>query len=170
MNCEGIKSHPDKVTAISNWTTPRTVKDFRSFLGLAGFYQCFVKNFADTATPLTSLLKNTAGWSWQELHELAFAKMKQADSILLAHTYMSHPFTLHLDASTDELGAILSQPDRSGHLRLLTCTIRKLNTAERNYTTHERETLALVHALKKLKHYLMGSKVLAYTDDVALRY
>ena len=63
---------------------------------------------------------------------------------------MSQPFTLHIDASADALGATLSQPDRRGHLRLLTCTSRKLNTAERNYPTHEREMLALVHALKKL--------------------
>ena len=83
---------------------------------------------------------------------------------------MSQPFTLHLDASADALGATLSQPDRRGHLLLLACTSRKLNPAERNYPTHEREMLALVHALKKWKHYLMGSKVLAYTDNVALRY
>ena len=57
VNREGIKSHPDKVTAISNWPTPRTVKYVRSFLGLAGFYQRFVKNFADTAAPLISVLK-----------------------------------------------------------------------------------------------------------------
>ena len=82
---------------------------------------------------------------------------------------MSQPFTLHLDASADALGATLSQPDRRRHLRLLTCTSRKLNPAERNYPTHEREMLALVHALKKWKLYLMGSKV-AYTDNVALRY
>ena len=60
VNREGIKSHPDKVVAIREWPTPRNSKDVRSFLGLAGFYQKFVKNFADTAAPLTSLLKKTA--------------------------------------------------------------------------------------------------------------
>ena len=83
---------------------------------------------------------------------------------------MSQHFTLHLDSSADALGATLSQPDRRGHLRLLTCTSRKLNPAERNYHTHGREMLALVHALKTWKYYLMGSKVLAYTDNVALRF
>ena len=113
---------------------PRTVKDVRSFLGLAGFYQRFVKNLADTAAPLTSLPKKSAKWSWQELHELAFAKLKQAlaDSNLLAHPDMSQPFTLHLDASADALGATIWQPDRRGHRRLFTCTSRKLNHAERN--------------------------------------
>ena len=172
MSRKGIKSHPDKVTAISNWSTPRTVKDVRSVLGLVGFYERFVKNFADTIAPLTSLLKKTATWSWQELHELSFAKLKQgrADSTLLAHPDMSLPFTLHIDASADALGATLSQPYRCGHFRLLTCTSRKLNPAECNYPTHDRKMLALVHALKKRKHYLRGSNVLAYTDNVALRY
>ena len=55
-------------------------------------------------------------------------------------------------------------------MQLLTCTSRKLNPAEQNYPTHEREMLALVHAMKKWKHYLQGPKVLAYTDNVALRY
>ena len=64
----------------------------------------------------------------------------------------------------------MSQPYRRGHLRLLTCTSQKLNPAERNYPTHERKMRALVHAIKTWKHYLMGSKVLAYTDNVALRY
>ena len=64
----------------------------------------------------------------------------------------------------------LSQADHSGELRLITCTSRKLKPAERNYPTHEREMLALVHALKKWKHYLMGSKTLAYTDNLALKY
>ena len=78
---------------------------------------------------------------------------------------MSQTFTLHPDVS----GATLSQPDCRRHLRLLTCASRKLNHAERNYPTHERQMLALVHAIKKWKHHLMGSKVLAYTVNVALR-
>ena len=96
---------------------------------MADFCQRFVKNFADTAAPLTSLLKKTAKWSWKELDELAFAKLKQvlSDSTLLAHPDMSEPFTLHIDASAGALGATLSQPHRRGHLRLLTCTSRKLN-------------------------------------------
>ena len=99
MYREVIKSHPDKVTAISNWPTTRTVKDLRSFLGLAGFYHRLVNNFADTAAPLTSLLKTTAKWSWKKLHKLSFTKLKQtlADSTLLAHTDMSQPFTLRIE-------------------------------------------------------------------------
>ena len=55
-------------------------------------------------------------------------------------------------------------------MQLLTCTSRKLNPAEKNYPAHEREFLGLVHALKKWKHYLQGSKVVAHTDNMALKY
>ena len=102
---------------------------------MARFYQRSVKNVADTTAQLTSLRKITATWSWQELHSVAFAKLKKylANSTLLVHPDMSHSFTLHLDAIADALIATLSQPDRSLHLRLLTCTSLTLNPAERNY-------------------------------------
>ena len=77
---------------------------------------------------------------------------------------------MHLNASATALGATLSQLNTNGELQLVTCTSRKLNPAEKNYPTHEREMLALVHALKKWKHYLLGSKVVAYTDNVALKF
>ena len=75
-----------------------------------------------------------------------------------------------MDARGDAIGSKLSQENDCGDFRLLTYTSRKLNLAEKNNPTHEREMLALVHALKKWKHYLMGSTVLAYTDNVALKY
>ena len=90
MNREGIKSHPDKVVAIREWPTPRNAKDVRSFLGLAGFYHKFVKNFADTAAPLTSLLKKTAKWQWQDEQERAFQKLKDD---LATSTTLAHPDT-----------------------------------------------------------------------------
>ena len=77
---------------------------------------------------------------------------------------------MHIDASAEALGATLSQANSRGHLRLVTCTSRKLNPAERNYPTNEGEMLALVHALKKWKHYLLGSKTQVYTNNVALKF
>ena len=64
------------MAAIKEWPTPRNAKNVRSFLGLAGFYQKFVKNFAETAAPLTSLLKKTAKWQWNAEQEDAFQKLK----------------------------------------------------------------------------------------------
>ena len=71
------------------------------------------------------------------------------ESTALAYHDLNKEFVLHVDASADALGATLFQEDRVGQLRLITCTSRKFNPAERNYPTHEHEMLALVHALKK---------------------
>ena len=84
------------------------------------------------------------------------------NSAELGFTYFSKPFTVHLDASATAIEATLSQEDDADHLRLVTCNSRKLNTAERNYPTHQRELLALVDALKLWKHFLIGSKVIAF--------
>ena len=91
------------------------------------------------------------------------------NSAELAFQDFSKPLAVHLYASATAIGATLSQEDDAEHLRLITCTSQKLNPAERNYPTHEREVLALVYALKRWKHYLLGSKVLAYTDNVSLK-
>ena len=104
--------------------------------------------------------------------ESSFAELKAAlvNSAELALLDFSKPFTVNLDASATAIGATLSHEDNAEHLRLITCTSRKLNPAERNYPTHERELLALVDALKRWKHYLLGSNVLAYTDTVSLKF
>ena len=124
------------------------------------------------AAPLTTLLRKTTKWQWGEAQQKAFEELKEG---LLKHNALAYPdlntpFVLHVDASVEAIGATLSQEDRTGELRLVTCTSRKLNPTERNYPTHEREMLAIVIALKKWKHYLLGAKILAYTDNVALKF
>ena len=138
VNGEGIRTHPDTVVAIQAWPRPQSVKDVRSFIGLAGFYQRFVKNFADIAHPLTHLFKKTTKWTWGPEQENAFQKLMSA---LAEYTRLTHPefsqnFVVHIEASASALGATLSQETRLVDLRMVTCTSRKLNPAERNYPTH----------------------------------
>ena len=148
------------------------MKDIRSFLGLCGFYQRFIQKFADLASPLTDLLRKDVVWCWDAIQEKAFVSLKAAlvSSAELAYPNLSQPFTVHLDASATAIGATLSQEDSDGHLRLITCTSRKLTPPERNYPTHQRELLALVDCFQRWKHYLLGGKVVAYTDNVSLKY
>ncbi|MGV1089522.1 MAG: reverse transcriptase domain-containing protein, partial [Mycobacterium sp.] len=172
VNREGIFTHPEKIKHVKEWPMPKNVKDVRSFIGLAGFYQRFVPNFANLAGPLTALFKKNVSFKWTHVEQTALDKLKAG---LIAHTQLAYPdfsrqFVLHMDASKTAVGATLSQPDDNGDLRLVTCVSRKLNDAERNYPTHEREMLALVHALKKWKHYLLGSHVTVYTDNTTLKY
>ena len=143
---------------------PAHSKRCQEFSGPGRLLQTFCQEFRGYCRSSDLLAQKDPTWSWQELHAFSIAKLKQvlADSTILAHPNMSQHFTLHLDSSADALGATLSQPDRRGHLRLLTCTSRKLNPAERNYHTHGREMLALVHALKNvevLPHGQQGARV-----------
>ena len=136
-------------------------------MGLCGFYQKFIRRYADITVPLTELLKKSIKWKWGQEQQKSFEELKSAE---LAYPNWSEPFVVHLDASKFAIGATLSQKDKDGNLRLLACTSRKMNPAEQNYPTHEREMLALVDSLKRWKHYLQGSKVEAFTDNSALRF
>ena len=81
------------------------------------------------------------------------------------------PYHLYIDASDHALGATLNQRDEQGRDKLICCLSKKLNSAEHNYPVHEREFLALLTALKKWKHYLGGgARVIAHTDNIALRH
>ena len=169
---KGFHSHQDKLKTIKEWPTPKNVAEARAFFGLAGFYQRFVPRFAHIAHPISKLFKKKSQWTWSADQIHAFEALKQGllESTSLAYPDLNQEFVLHVDASADALGATLSQEDAEGNLRMITCTSRKFNPAERNYPTHEREMLALLHALKKWKHYLLGTKVRAYTDNAALKF
>ena len=62
VSAHGVETQPDKIEAITKWKTPTNVKEVRVFLGICGFYQRFIKNYAKVAAPLTELLKNTTAW------------------------------------------------------------------------------------------------------------
>ena len=167
----GIATQPEKVKAIQNWPRPTDVKDIRSFIGLTGFYNRFIPDYAGIIAPLTDLLKKDQPFYWSNKSENAFKEIKAAfiKRTMLAYPDLDREFIVHLDASGESIGATLSQIDDKGVLCLVTCISKKLNSAERNYPTHERELLALVHSLNRWRHYLLGSHVIAYTDNQALQ-
>ena len=79
-------------------------------------------------------------------------------------------FHVHVDASSIALGIILAQPGEGGIDHPIAFTSKKLSSTERNYTTIEREGLAMVYALQKFIHYLLGSHFKMSTDHSALKY
>jgi len=171
LSREGISTDPEKTEAIRNWPPPTNVSEIRSFLGLAGYYQRFIKNFAEIASPLSDLLKKEIPFSWTEVHQTAFDKLKTAlcSAPVLTIFDPLKKLTLETDASGFAIGAVLSQ-EESGILKPITFISRKLNRHEKNYATHEKETLAIVYAVTKLRHYLHGPKVRVLTDHHSIRY
>jgi len=171
VSAEGVEMEPEKVKAIRDWPVPKTQKDIRSFLGLAGFYRRFIKNFSKISAPMTALLKKDAHFEVGEKQELAFKELKAAISSapILANPDPELPFTVVTDSSGFAIGAALCQNDGTGS-RPVAFMSKKLLPAEMNYPTHERELLAIVCALKEWRHYLFGNHFTVLTDHRPLQH
>lgn len=108
---QGVGTDPSKISAISSWPTPVNVKELRSFLGLAGYYRKFVRNFSIISKPLTELLKKHAIFVWTQAHQQSFSALKYAliNSPVLSLPDFSKPFCIETDASGTGIGAVLLQ-------------------------------------------------------------
>jgi len=76
VNSSGVHVDKEKIKAIQEWPTPKSVSDVRSFHGLASFYRRFVKDFSTIAAPLNELVKKHVGFKWGQKQEQAFAALK----------------------------------------------------------------------------------------------
>lgn len=171
VTATGVKPDPEKIQAVKNFPVPKNAKEIRSFLGLAGYYRRFVPEFAHVARPLTELTKKEVRFQWGFEQQQAFHNLKSSlysDSVLVFPDF-SKPFILATDASALALGAVLSQETEEGE-RPVAYASRQLNSAERNYSTTERELLAVVWATKQFRCYLLGRKFTLVTDHAALKW
>eukprot|EP00731_Ephydatia_muelleri_P017894 Em0010g992a len=163
---DGVKADPEKLRAITSYPIPRDVKELRQFLGLANYYRRFIEGYSVIAEPLHKLTrKSAAGYKWTDECGRAFLALQQrlVSPPILAYPQFAHKFTLATDASDSALGGILSQVI-NGQERVISYWSRQLNKAERNYSTVEREALAVVAAVKEFYPYLYGRPFTLYTD------
>ncbi|WVZ85345.1 hypothetical protein U9M48_032284 [Paspalum notatum var. saurae] len=158
---------PGKVEDVLNWKQPQTVTEIRSFLGLAGYYRRFIKDFSKIAKPMTALTQKNAKFAWSPKCEEAFRTLKKllTSAPVLAQPDITKPFDVYCDASGSGLGCVLMQEGRV--IAYASCQLRK---HEVNYPTHDLELLAVVYALKKWRHYLLGNTCHIYTDHKSLKY
>jgi hypothetical protein len=149
---DGLTTDPAKVQAILSWPQPKSVKDVRAFLGLAGYYRKFVRNFGIIAKPLHNLLRKDVLFSWNQEHELAFQTLKTALSSApcLALPDFSQPFHIETDASGIGVGAILLQ---NGHP--LAYISKALGPKHQGLSIYEKEYLAILIAVDQWRHYLL---------------
>ncbi|WVZ98519.1 hypothetical protein U9M48_043949, partial [Paspalum notatum var. saurae] len=163
----GSKLDPSKVKDVLNWKQPETVTEIRSFLGLAGYYRRFIKDFSKTAKPMTSLTKKNAKYLWSSNCEEAFQTLKKplTSAPVLAQPDVTKPFDVYCDASGNGAGRVLMQEGR-----VIAYASRQLRKHEANYPTHDLELAAVVHALKIRRHYPLGNTCHIYTDHKSLKY
>ncbi|WVZ79126.1 hypothetical protein U9M48_026740 [Paspalum notatum var. saurae] len=164
---KGVAVDPSKVKDVLNWKQPETVTEIRSFLGLAGYYRRFIKDFSKIAKPMTSLTKKNAKFVWGPKCEEGFQELKKllTTAPVLAQPDVTKPFDVYCDASGQGLGCVLMQEGR-----VIAYASRQLRKHETNYPTHDLELAAVVHALKIWRHYLLGNTCHIYTDHKSLKY
>jgi hypothetical protein len=171
ISYQGIEVDKAKVDLISNLPPPHTVKEIRSFMGRVGFYRQFIKDFSKITKPLCKLLAKETSFLFDEECMEVFEALKK----ILTSTPIIRPpnwgvsFEIMCDTSNCAVGAVLGQ-----HVDKLPHDIyyasRTLNDVQLNYLTTEKELLAIVFALDKFRSYLLGSKIIIYSDHAALRY
>nr|GEW36449.1 reverse transcriptase domain-containing protein [Tanacetum cinerariifolium] len=168
---KGIKVDKAKIEVISKLPHPTTVKRIRSFLGLAGFYRIFIKDFSKISRPMTHLLEKNASFVFFDDYVQAFQTLKKKLTkapILIAPNW-DQPFELMCDASDFAIEAVLGQRIEK-HFRPIHYASKMMNEAKSNYTTTEKEMLAVVYAFEKFHSYLIMNKSIVYTDHFALKY
>ena len=167
----GVEPDPEKVKAVRHIPQPKGVRNIREFLGLTGYYRRFIKDYAKVAKPLYDLLKKDKEFNWEDTQETSFNILKErlcSEPILLFPDF-SKPFILTTDASDDAIGAVLSQiQDELEHP--VAYLSRTLNKAEHNYSTTEKECLAVLYALSHFRPYLLGQKFTLVADHESLNW
>lgn len=170
---QGISAHPEKTEQITEWATPRCVRDVRAFVGITSYYRKFVKNYAEIASPLTALTAKNRVFQWTQDCEDAFQELKQAltGPPVLAMPTDHDQYILDADSSDFAIGAVLSQI-QGGQERVIVYASRHLSPREQNYCVTRRELLAVVYYLKYFRHYLLGAKqvVRVRTDHAAIQW
>ena len=171
VSIRGIEVDKSKIDLITALPYPVNVREVRSFLGHAGFYRRFIKDFSKIASPLCKLLQKDVVFEFDEACKMAFDKLKEllTSPPIIQPPNWNLPFEIMCDASDYAIGAVLGQ--RIGQAaHVIYYASKTLNPAQANYSTTEKELLSVVFALEKFRSYLLGTKVVVFSDHAALKF
>lgn len=166
---QGLSTDPDKIVAVQNWPLPKDITQLRSFLVLAGYYRRFVRHFGIICKPLHDMLRKNA-FSWGPEQSKAFETLKHrlATALVLTLPDFSKPFTLEANACGYGIGAVLKQEGQ--RRQPITYFSKTLSATAQSQSTYDKEALAILEAVKKWRHYFLGSKLIIRTDQQSLKY
>ena len=194
VSSKGVQTDPEKVSALRTWPVPQTLSDLKSFLGFAGYYRRYVKDYSKIVKPLNDLTGGyppyrkghkvppcpgkyfnpkeplTTRWTpaCQEAFEAIIEKLTTAPVLGFADAAL--PYILHTDASTFGLGAALYQ-EQDGEMRVIAYASRGLSSSEKRYPAHKLEFLAMKWSIvEKFQDYLYGNTFTVVTDNNPLTY
>ncbi len=170
----GIKPQPKQVQAILVLNPPNNVKKLRQFLGMVQYYRDMWQERSEMLAPLTDLVgecgetkttkKNKTKqkpWQWESIHQQAFDNVKAtiAKEVVLAYPDFTKPFEIYTDASTMQLGSVITQGDRP-----IAFFSRKLSVMQTKYSVTKIELLDIVETSKEFQGMLWGQTIKVYTD------
>lgn len=167
---KGISIDMEKIRPILDYQAPKTVKDIRRLLGLANFYQKFIKNFSDITAPISDLLKkdkNKFSWTPEAQQSLELLKEALISPPILANPDFKTEFCIESDASDLAVGAVLTQI-QNGQKRIIAYFSKKLNSTRRKYAAVEKECLAVLWAIEAFRNYIEGTHFRVITDARSL--
>ncbi|KAI3376048.1 hypothetical protein L3Q82_016579, partial [Scortum barcoo] len=193
VSSRGVETDPDKVSARRTWPRPQTLSELKSFLGFAGYYHRFVRDYSEMVRPLNDLTggyppyckgqktsspgryfnpKEPFNEQWTPECQRAFDTVidKLTTALVLGFANLKLPYVLHTDASTYSLGAALYQ-EQDGEMRVIAYASRGLSSSEKRYPAHMLEFLALKWSIvEKFHDYLYGHVFTVVTDNNPLTY
>jgi hypothetical protein len=168
ISTDEMKMDPDKVEAIKNWPSPKSIFEVRSFHGLASFYMKFISNFSGISAPMMDTMKKRhKSFHWIQEVEKSFnlLKRKIIEQPILVFPDFNKTFQVKCDASRFAIGAVSSQDER-----LITYFSEKLNETKIKYSTYDKEFYAVIQTLKKWRHYLVPKEFVLFSDNHALQF
>jgi hypothetical protein len=157
----------ENILAIIQWPIPTNLTTIRSFMGATQYLRKFNQNLSKVATPLIYLIDKgkKSHWGKPQKRELKELKRKINDAPVFAMPNLQRPFELETNASGYELGALLMQEGRP------MCYHSELfHGAVLDYPTYDKELFAIVHEVKKWKHYLLGKETIIHIEYQPLQY
>ncbi|GBG62071.1 hypothetical protein CBR_g28547 [Chara braunii] len=175
-DAKGRRPDPGKLEKLLNWPTPlHGATEVRQFLGVVGYWQIFIRGYAEKAEPLRTLLRKTEKFYWDFSQELGVQSLKEEFKeggrilgVPFFEDETDRPFIVSTDAGPCSVGGLLSQKDADGKERPLRFESRTLNTAERNYTQFKKEVLAVLRCLDTFRHYIYGRRFVLRVDPTAV--
>jgi hypothetical protein len=163
---DGVKVDPKTIEAMQDWPHPKTLKSLHGFLGLAGYYHKFVKNYGNIVAPLTSLLKkNSFTWTRTVAQDFQTLKMSMCTTPILTLPDFTKTFVLECDASGKGIGVVLMQEGRP-----LAFTSKQLSERNLGKSIYEKEMLAILHVVDLWCTYLLGQRFQIKTYHQSLKY
>ena len=171
ISAAGLEVDQAKLSIIRNLIPPTTVKGIRSFLGHAGFYRRFIIDFSKIARLLCSLLEKDTKFNFDESCQNSFEEIisRLVEAPIMEKLEWNREFEIMCDASDFAMGVVLGQKAEKV-LKAIYYASKTFNEAQENYSTTEKEMLAIVFACEKFRPYILGSHVIIHIDHATIKY